>query len=106
MKINTWEELSKCTSETHILDIDVEGCNGWVRPKIPNPNDMWEGLHYLSTHTFYGGTYEYSTEVLQSCGFDVEIANWDVDFESKLNKFRIKPKRIMKFKLTPKSEVE
>jgi hypothetical protein len=29
--IKTWEELSKCTSETHMLKIDVEGCNGWIR---------------------------------------------------------------------------
>ena len=32
---------------------------------------------YLSTHTFYGNNYMESTNILQACGFDVEIDNWD-----------------------------
>ena len=31
--IKTWAELKECKSETHILEIDVRGCNGWIRPK-------------------------------------------------------------------------
>ena len=33
--------------------------------------------YYLSTHTFYGSEHKRSTKVLQSCGFDIEIDNWD-----------------------------
>ena len=32
---------------------------------------------YLSTHTFYGKHYEFSTKQLQEHGFDIEIDNWD-----------------------------
>jgi cystathionine beta-lyase/cystathionine gamma-synthase len=70
--IKTWDELKECKSDTHILEI--EHCCGWIHPIVPAPV---KDHHYLSTHTFYGGTHEYSTKILQSCGFDVEIANWD-----------------------------
>ena len=73
--IKTWEELKACTSETHTLEIDVEGGNGWIYPKV-SKNSL-SGHHYLSTHTFYGSNYLYSTELLQSCGFNVFLANWD-----------------------------
>jgi ribosomal protein L37AE/L43A len=74
--IKTWKELKECTSETHVLDI--EDCCGWIHPKVPHKKkDDWKGDYYLSTHTFYGLTHQYSTELLQSCGFNVEIANWD-----------------------------
>jgi hypothetical protein len=72
--IKTWDELKKCRSETHYLEIE-DGC-GWVHPKNGNPNS-WEGRHYLSTHTFYGKFHKESTRILQECGFNVEIANWD-----------------------------
>ncbi len=72
--IKTWAELKECTSETHILEIE-DGC-GWIHPKEGYFN-MPNGSHYLSTHTFYGGTNLYSTELLQACGFNVEIASWD-----------------------------
>lgn len=74
--IKSWEELAKEESPTHILEIDIEGCNGWINPKNGDENS-WEGRYYLSTHTFYGSQYRQSTEILQSCGFDVELANWD-----------------------------
>ena len=73
--INTWDELRECTSETHVLEIE-DYC-GWIRPKVRDEENYWKDNHYLSTHTFYGGTHKYSTEILQKCGFDVEIANWD-----------------------------
>jgi hypothetical protein len=68
--VKTWDELAECISETHVLDIDIHGCSGWIRGKD-------DDIHYLSTHTFYGSTYEYSTKLLQSCGFNVQLANWD-----------------------------
>lgn len=87
MLIRNWEELSKISneSETHTLEIDSECCCGWLRAKNPKPYncelDYMEQLKnldvYLSTHTFYGSTYEFSTRVLKTCGFDVEIDNWD-----------------------------
>lgn len=73
--IESWEELAKEESPTHILEIDVKGCNGWIRPKDDNEDNC--GKHYLSTHTFYGSEFKHSTKVLQSCGFNVELANWD-----------------------------
>lgn len=72
--IKTWDELKECKSETHILEI--EEYNGWIVPKITT-DESWQDRHYLSTHIFYGGINEWSTKILQQCGFDVEIANWD-----------------------------
>ena len=74
--IESWEELREIKSPTHDLEIDLEGGCGWISPK-ESDKDSWEGRHYLSTHTFYGGTFKSSTEILQSCGFNVELANWD-----------------------------
>ena len=73
--ISTWEELKEVESPTHILEIDIDGCNGWIRPK--EDDGTWKDIHYLSTHTFYGSEFKNSTEILQSCGFNVELANWD-----------------------------
>lgn len=70
--IKTWAELKECTSETHTLEI--EEYNGWIRSKDKKKDDYGT---YLSTHTFYGGTHEWSTKTLQACGFNVVIANWD-----------------------------
>ncbi|AUR93451.1 hypothetical protein NVP1187O_138 [Vibrio phage 1.187.O._10N.286.49.F1] len=76
--IKTWEELSKVPeSETYYLEIDIDGCNGWVITKSPVSDKFSDRMKYLSTHTFYGLNYKYSTKLLQSCGFDVEIDNWD-----------------------------
>lgn len=74
--IRTWEELSEQESPTHILNIDIDGCNGWVIPKDNKEGD-WSGEYYLSTHTFYGSQYKQSTKILQDCRFNVELANWD-----------------------------
>lgn len=70
--IKTWEELKECTSDTHTLEIDIDGGNGWIKDNKTNENK-----HYLSTHTFYGSTHEYSTKRLQECGFNIQLANWD-----------------------------
>lgn len=74
-KIKTWEELSKCTSDTHNILINFKNHNGWIVPKVIS-EDSWKDRHYLSTHTFYGHQYKYSTNLLQKCGFNVELENW------------------------------
>jgi len=72
--IRTWNELRECTSETHTLDIDLNGYSGWIRNKENKKGDY---EYYLSTHTFYGSMYKRSTEILQKCGFNVQLVNWD-----------------------------
>lgn len=70
--IQTWEELSRCESDTHYLKIDLDmGC-GWVKSKTDSEDRL-----YLSTHSFYGSSYKGTTQILRNRGFDVEIRNWD-----------------------------
>lgn len=72
--IKDWAELAKVPdSKTHFLEIDVDGCNGWIKSK-ENKEELG---HYLSTHTFYGSNYQRSTYVLRRFGFNVPIDNWD-----------------------------
>lgn len=73
--IKNWNELKEEKSPTHIIEMDESGYCGWITPKIDDGS--WKNKHYLSTHTFYGGTNEYSTKILQECGFNVVLANWD-----------------------------
>lgn len=69
--IENWKELATVEeSETHKLEIE-EYC-GWVIDKATGKHET-----YLSTHTFYGQCFEYSTKILQECGFNVQIKNWD-----------------------------
>ena len=68
--IKTWDELKDCKSETHELVIDEY--RGHICDKKTG-----DYCHYLSTHTFYGSQYKNSTEILQECGFNVIIDNWD-----------------------------
>lgn len=70
--IKTWNELRECTSETHILEIDVDGYCGWIRNKNNDKN-----VYYLSTHTFYGHEHKHSTKMLQKYGFNVQLENRD-----------------------------
>lgn len=86
--IKNWEELSKLPPNDKYRII-VKDCCGWIVPlcdipnngdyicKCENDDNYFENHIYLSTHTFYGSNYKYSTELLQECGFDVEIDNWD-----------------------------
>ena len=70
-KITNWEELSKIPdSKTHRLFI--EEYSGWIISKETGDHD-----EYLSTHTFYGNNYKYSSELLQKYGFNVQLKNWD-----------------------------
>jgi len=85
--IRNWGELRAIPqeSETHILTIE-KGC-GRLDPKVKLPetsraNRHYNYGHYLSTHTFYGGTHKWSTRILQQCGFDVIIDNWDKEERS------------------------
>lgn len=73
--IKDWDELKYVKSPTHILEID--DCCGWIHPKNDIEFKEYDGHHYLSTHTFYDGFNESSSRLLQSCGFDVVLANWD-----------------------------
>ena len=85
--IRNWEELSQIPNEsaTHILKVDIEMGNGWLKSKNPKKYSdklsymrQIKGLDvYLSTHTFYGSQYENSGKILRACGFDVELENWD-----------------------------
>jgi cystathionine beta-lyase/cystathionine gamma-synthase len=69
--INNWDELALVPeTATHRLEIE-DGC-GWIISKAKSEYD-----DYLSTHTFYGSTYQSSTKLLQKYGFDVQLANWD-----------------------------
>ncbi len=74
--ISTWDELAQVLeSDTHRLEIG--DCNGWIITKNPKSDKFSDRRKYLSTHTFYGERHKHSTALLQSCGFNVEIANWD-----------------------------
>ncbi len=85
--IRSWEELSKIPNEsaTHILEVDIESCCGYLIAKNRKPYKRKLSYmrqahyldHYLSTHTFYGHKHKFSTKLLRACGFDVEIYNWD-----------------------------
>jgi len=74
--IKDWKELKEEKSLTHVLDIEIEDGCGWITPKSED-KENWKGRHYLSTHTFYDSSFEQSTKLLQSCGFNVKLANWD-----------------------------
>ncbi len=83
--IKNWEDLVGLESENYKLEIDVFiGC-GWIVPKVETKetdDNYFEHHFYLSTHTFYGMKYKYSTEILQKYGFDVELDNWDKESKS------------------------
>lgn len=80
--IKNWEELSKIPpNDKYKIEVDEKyGCSAWILPieeTEETERNYFEHHVYLSTHTFYGKTYEHSTKVLQEHGFDVEIDNWD-----------------------------
>lgn len=85
IKIKDWDELKNIPneSETHILKVSEH--SAWLKVKNEKPydrdKDFMEQVHhldiYLSTHAFYKEYYKGSSELLQACGFDVELSNWD-----------------------------
>ena len=70
--IKSWTDLVGLENDEYRLEIDVERCTGYIIRKSTD-----EHVEYLSTHTFYGGTYKYYTYWLQRYGFDVQLENWD-----------------------------
>ena len=84
--IHDWKELLAIppNDKYMIIDIDGYGYNAWIVPikeTEETKENYFEHHRYLSTHTFYGGSYKHSTETLQKFGFDVEIDNWDKEEE-------------------------
>lgn len=76
--IRDWSDLVGLESEKYKLEIDVEDGSGWIvlKTKI-NEDDGFMNSYYLSTHTFYGSSYKGYEKLLQKCGFDIELNNWD-----------------------------
>ena len=70
--IKSWDELVGLESDEYRLEINLEYGNGNIRRKSDN-----EYMEYLTTHTFYGRNYQYSSVLLQEYGFDVQLKNWD-----------------------------
>lgn len=92
--IKTWDELDNLKNDKYQIVVNKEYCCGWIIPitdeRVESYSDdficncegdifdtYYDNHIYLSTHTFYGSQYKYSTELLQKYGFDVEIDNWD-----------------------------
>lgn len=93
--IRNWEELSKVSpNDKYRIVIDKDMCCGHIIPITDKPTgkgadfecfcdenmstqEYFDNHVYLSTHTFYGSKYKYSTEILQKHGFDIELDNWD-----------------------------
>lgn len=90
--IKNWQQLSKLKNDKY--KVLVNDCCGWIVPLCDEPSDdsafdchcpnnvksnekFWKHHIYLSTHTFYGSQYKYSTKIFQEHGFDIEIDNWD-----------------------------
>lgn len=80
--IKSWEDLVGLESEKYKIEVELNNGCGHIVPKVETEEtkeNYWEHHEYLSTHTFYGSMYKYSTQILQKFGFDVEIDNWDKD---------------------------
>lgn len=92
--IKNWEELSRVpANDKYRIIVDKDMCSAWIVPVKDLPGEGTDDFicncgemtteeyckeHvYLSTHTFYGSQYEYSTMILQEHGFDVKLDNWD-----------------------------
>lgn len=83
--VKDWKELKNIPSESETHILEIEEYNGWIQckkerefnPEINYENQIPYVNHYLSTHTFYGNNFVHSTEILQKCGFNVIVDNWD-----------------------------
>ena len=76
--INNWKELASVPdSDTHSLRITPEDGNGWIVEVGAEDVDSASYSEYLSTHTFYESSHNYSTKLLQKHGFNIQLANWD-----------------------------
>lgn len=78
--IRNWEELSKVPpNDKYKIEVDLKFCSGWIRPikeTKETQDNYFEHHKYLSTHTFYSEEYEWSSKLLQSFGFNIELDNW------------------------------
>lgn len=78
--IKNWKELSEVPpNDKYKIEVDLEFCNGWIRPikeTKETQDNYFEHHKYLSTHTFYSEEYEWSSKLLQSFGFNIELDNW------------------------------
>ena len=72
--IRDWNDLVGLESEHYRLEIDVDMGNGYI---VPKDDSVERHPYYLSTHTFYGSSCKGYEILLQKCGFNVEINNWD-----------------------------
>lgn len=81
--IKNWDHLKEVNpqSNTHILEVDEYSghinCINGERIDEDYEKQIPHLGHYLSTHTFYGLNYVTSTKIMQLCGFNVVIDNWD-----------------------------
>ena len=77
--IKNWKELSEVPpNDKYKIEVDLEFCNGWIRPikeTKETQDNYFEHHKYLSTHTFYSEEYEWSSKLLQSFGFNIELDN-------------------------------
>lgn len=74
--IRDWDDLTGLESEDYTISVDrYVGC-GYIIPKDEFSDKL---TYYLSTHTFYESSYKSYEEILQMCGFDVELKSWDWD---------------------------
>lgn len=78
--IKNWKELSEVPpNDKYKIEVDLEFCSGWIRPikeTKETQDNYFEHHKYLSTHTFYSEEYEWSSKLLQSFGFNIELDNW------------------------------
>ena len=54
--IKDWEDLSKINKEskTHILEVDVDNCYGWLYSKNPKPyNKKKSFMHQIANQNVY-----------------------------------------------------
>lgn len=77
-----FQDLCGLESEKYRIEIEEDGCSGWIVPKEETAETSGENYlkhhKYLSTHTFYkeGKSYQHHTKLLQSFGFDVELVGY------------------------------
>lgn len=86
--IKNWEELNGLDNGKYVIRVK-DNCRGYIEPKVETEEtekDYANHHAYLSTHTFYGSHYKYSTKLLQSFGFDVELDNWDKEKDNVFEK--------------------
>jgi hypothetical protein len=84
--ISNWVELKAYAetdpSPTHRLDIDkYSGC---IHSKDGSKNiriseNCMSSFLCLTTHTFYARTHAFKTYMLQQCGFNIVLRNWDAN---------------------------